>query len=150
MKLILISMVFAATILSNCQSEVQSSDITKIEFGTSFGMCAGNCTQILTVTPGSIEKEIIPRNTEGVDLESICSEFGDFTNLFQKVDLDRFMELSEVIGCPDCADGGSEWVEITTEKGAKKVTYEYGNEPKEVKTFIIDLRELYDSLGECE
>ena len=53
-----------------------------------------------------------------------------------------FRNLEEVIGCPDCADGGAEWIEITTKDLNHKVTFEYNNEPEEMQDYIEILREF--------
>ena len=45
-------------------------------------------------------------------------------------------------GCPDCADGGSEWVEITHEGITKRVTFEAYNSIPENNELVIQLREL--------
>jgi len=60
-----------------------------------------------------------------------------------------FFKLPETIGCPDCADGGAEWLEIILLNGKKhKVTFEYRNEPTQLKNQIIKLREIL-SKNEC-
>ncbi|WP_420577227.1 hypothetical protein [Ekhidna sp.] len=150
MKLISTLFVLFAALLTNCQDQVQSSEIIKIEFGTSFGMCAGYCTQILTISDGEVSKIVTPRSDKNLK-ERVCSDsFSDFGALTSKVDISKFLALDETIGCPDCADGGAEWIEITTPEGSKKVTYEFQKEPEAVRSFIDDLRELYDHLAECE
>lgn len=137
-------------LFTNCQDEVQSSEITKIEFGTSFGMCAGYCTQVLMITEGKISKTITPRLDKNLKEQTCSDSFDDFDSLIANIDSSEYIALDETIGCPDCADGGAEWIEITTANGSKKVTYEYGNEPNEIKPFIDDLRKYYNQLGECE
>ncbi len=57
--------------------------------------------------------------------------------------------MDNVIGCPDCADGGSEWLELGFEGDVKRVTFEYMNEPDELKDIIVDLRGLMDSFNDC-
>lgn len=150
MKLFSLTLAFFAILLTNCQEEVQSSDITKIEFGTSFGMCAGYCIQTLTLTDGNAEKIVTPRANQNLKEKTCSKSYSDFNSLASKVNVQAFLGLDEVIGCPDCADGGAEWIEITTSEGSKKVTYEFGEEPEEVKSFIGGLRKYYDQLGECE
>lgn len=147
---ILLAIVFFAALLSNCQEEVQSSDITKIEFGTSFGMCAGYCVQTLTMTQGLAEKKVTPRVNENLKEKTCSQPYDKFNNLSSKVNLKAFMDLDETIGCPDCADGGAEWIEVTTAEGSKKVTYEFQNEPEAVKSIIAELRKYYDQFGECD
>lgn len=136
--------------VSNCQDKMETANITKIEYGTSFGSCLGYCNQAVTFMNGSIVKVLsATRSTDLVEKE--CSkEWEGFHSLASKVNLLSFYELEEIIGCPDCADGGAEWIEISTPEGSKKVTYEYGKEPKEVRAFISDIRKQFDELGECE
>ena len=147
MKLILLAIVFFSTTLSNCREEVQSSDIIKITFGTSFGMCFGYCTKVVTFENGSVTKELTSRDED--QLKKTCGDFYNTDELFSTVNVQAFLGLEETIGCPDCADGGAEWIEIITTEGSKKITYEYGKEPSAVKSFIGELRKFYDQLGEC-
>lgn len=150
MKLYSLTFVFFVILFSNCKEEVRSSEVQKIEFGTSFGMCAGYCVQTLTVTEGKISKTITPRVDQNLEEKTCQEDYSGFSSLWSKVDQSAFMNLEEVIGCPDCADGGAEWIEITTLEGSKRVTYEYGKEPEAIRSIITELRKYYDQLGECE
>jgi hypothetical protein len=54
-----------------------------------------------------------------------------------------FFELPQTIGCPDCTDGGAEWLEIELADGrTHKLIYEYGNEPALLKNSVAILRKL--------
>ncbi|SNT00399.1 hypothetical protein SAMN05421640_1971 [Ekhidna lutea] len=150
MKLFSLTIVFFGALLSNCQEQVQSSDVQKIEFGTSFGMCAGYCVQTLTVTEGHVSKTVTPRVNQNLEEKTCQQSYQEFNSLMSGIDTQEFLALDETIGCPDCADGGAEWIEITTPEGSKKVTYEFGKEPEAVKSIIEELRVLYAELGECE
>ncbi|WP_424963284.1 hypothetical protein [Ekhidna sp.] len=150
MKLLSVLFVFFAALLSNCQEQVQSSEVIEIEFGTSFGMCAGYCIQTLKISEQEVSKTVIPRMDQNLTEKTCSAASNGFSSLLSKVDLVAFMDLEETIGCPDCADGGAEWIKISTPERSKKVTYEFGKEPDAVKSFIGDIRELYDQLGECE
>ncbi len=33
-------------------------------------------------------------------------------SVVKSIDYESFKKLNEIVGCPDCADGGAEWVEI--------------------------------------
>ncbi len=148
MKSIYLSIVIFTTLLSNCQEEVQSSDIVKIEYGTSFGMCLGYCIKTLSIESDQARKTLSSRDENQKTLS--CNIEVEASSIFTKVNTREFNDLPDIIGCPDCADGGSEWIEITTSSGSKKVTYEFQKEPKEVASYIQDLRLLFDELGECE
>ncbi|MEP0985397.1 hypothetical protein [Ekhidna sp.] len=150
MKLLSLGIVFIATLFSNCKDEVKNTEIVKIEFGTSFGMCAGYCTQILTVTRGNVAKVVIPRMDKNLQKKTCESSYSGYNALISELDVDAFMSLEETIGCPDCADGGAEWVEITTAEVSKKVTYEYGKTPDALLSIIDELKRQYNTLDECD
>jgi hypothetical protein len=63
------------------------------------------------------------------------------------IDTQKFFDLNDVYGCPDCADGGSEWIEIITDDDkSKKVTFEYGKTVPEIEKLIKLLREERETL----
>lgn len=135
---------------SNCQDKLETSNITKIEFGTSFGSCIGYCENTVSFTSEEISKVLKATRSKELPEKQCKKTWNDFSKLTSKVDLKSFLSLEETIGCPDCADGGAEWIEITTSEGSKKVMYEHGKNPSEVKSFISTLRKHFDELGECE
>lgn len=74
----------------------------------------------------------------------------DFTQLTEKIVLADFAHLDDRIGCPDCADGGLEWIRIATPESDKEVVYEFGKEPDAVKPFIGILRNYLKQFETCE
>jgi hypothetical protein len=99
----------------------ESSDAVLFRTGTFFGMCAGYCRFELRITETDVSyfafgwrgQPVPDRLLEG-KITAVESE-----KLKSLVDMDALFALQEVIGCPDCADGGGEWVEIATaEHGA--------------------------------
>jgi len=119
-------------------------------YGTSFGECIGYCKRDIKMIPTLIE---FTKN--GYDLQGKLLEVKSTKNIEESVwndvadnfDLEAFTALDEVIGCPDCADGGAEWVEVKTGDHVYKVTFEYGNEPEAMNDYIDYLRaymELFD------
>jgi len=123
----------------------------QVRYGTSFGECIGYCKQNITVISG-----LVVYNKSGwIDTVEtiICSEsLADKTwdSLTSELDIDSFMDLDERIGCPDCADGGAEWLEVELKNGDKhKVTFEYYNAPSELESYIPVLRNLMITSREC-
>ncbi len=145
-----LTLITITAMASTCQYKLQTSNITKIEFGTSFGSCIGYCEKTVSFTSEEISKVLKATRSKELPEKKCKKTWNDFSKLTSKVDLNSFQSLQETIGCPDCADGGAEWIEIFTSEGSKRVMYEYGKEPKEVKSFISDLRKQFDNLGECE
>ena len=64
----------------------------------------------------------------------------DWKNLHESIDFNNFQKLPEVIGCPDCADGGASWVEISRSNVVFKVTFDYQNPPSELHNLISNFR----------
>ncbi|NOZ74919.1 MAG: hypothetical protein GXO90_06010, partial [FCB group bacterium] len=97
--------------------------------GTSFGECVGYCQRELEITATSIEytatgwdEEQYPPRIKHEELSS--SEWDRYR---QGVDLAALQSYPDVIGCPDCTDGGAEWIEVDLNGEHKKITFEYGD-----------------------
>lgn len=147
--LILITLLLLAgsTACSDEKNPEQSNGIQEIKYGTSFGECLGYCRKSMVITPAEIEF-----TKQGWDLEGQLpdSTFNDpittaeWNNLVESIDMDAFFALDTVIGCPDCADGGAEWIEITSEDQTYKVTFEYMDAPVEMADYIETLRDYME------
>lgn len=116
-----------------------------IKSGQNFGMCMGKCYNELIITPNKltfIQRELTyPGKFKTYDFNE-TKKLKEIQQYFTGFETDRFMVLEEVIGCPDCADGGSEWLEISYETGKnKRVTFEYGKTLPGFEELIKNLRE---------
>jgi hypothetical protein len=106
----------------------------EITSGTSFGMCAGYCVTELRIDRTSVtltedsQRQDIPTRSEWNRLQSL-------------VDTAAFRRLEGVHGCPDCADGGAEWIQIETAEPVR-VTFEYGTELDGIDELQAEIREL--------
>lgn len=118
-------------------------DIRAIRGGTSFGECLGYCWEELHVDGGTIR--LRNGGWDSATPERAADEAYDQSRwniLVSMADLDAFFALDEIIGCPDCADGGAEWIEIETTAGARRITYEYGNAPAPIVNLARALQDL--------
>ena len=120
-----------------------SNEIEYVKYGTSFGECLGYCKNDITVKNFQIDF-----HKNGWDLNGLLPEISNsqnvdtryVTELIELIDFDAFLKLDTIIGCPDCADGGAEWIEINSNGKSHKVVFEYRNEPHETKEYIGYLR----------
>lgn len=63
----------------------------------------------------------------------------EWAEIQKALDLNKFNKLDEVYGCPDCNDGGAEWLEWKTDSSeVKRVTFEFYKSPKEIEK-VVDL-----------
>jgi len=148
-NMILIMMV---GLLISCEkNDGNPSEIKQLGYGTSFGMCVGYCTNSILLRSGTVMYSRSGWNDQVTPIK--CTE--NMTRIswesFKKiVDLNEFFSLPEIIGCPDCADGGAEWVEIENFSGKKyRVTFEYGNAPEELKDVVSALSEQSEKGIHC-
>ena len=119
-----------------------------IKSGQSFGFCLGKCHSEMIIEGNSVQllvKERIFKDGKDESKEYKYSEVFPtlkVNSVMNAIDFGKFFELKDIYGCPDCADGGSEWIEIITDKGkSKKVTFEYGKSIPEIENLIKLLRE---------
>jgi len=117
--------------------------IIEIKTGTSFGRCAGYCTTEFVINSKNIIyiKSGRDKSYPEVKKEILISS-DEWNSLVGTLDVKKFNLLLEKIGCPDCADGGAEWIEIFDGKAGKKVTFEYGASISGIDPFVKKLREI--------
>lgn len=148
--------VISIILFSNFQCEEienigQTGQVHFLSYGTSFGECLGYCNREIVVSGGVVFTK------SGWDIggtlpDSSCEYIfirDPLPDYLDDIDINTFLAMDEVIGCPDCADGGAEWLELGFENEVKRVTFEYMNEPDEFKAVIPSLRELMDSFNDC-
>ncbi len=124
--------------LASCHHCDTNYDISQVKYGTSFGECFGYCAHDLTLEEGTSDSY---HHWYGGAPDRHCTEsYDNWSSLTESIDFEAFKELPEVIGCPDCADGGAEWIEITADGETHRVTFEYHNDPETVENYIGELR----------
>lgn len=125
------------------------ADVPSIKYGTSFGMCSAYCITDLEVTSQHVYISKYGWNNS-VTPKSKTNNFDEkaYNALLSKINQSQFLALDPVIGCPDCADGGSEWVEVSIGARTKKVTFEYGATIEGIDDTIKELRSISESISE--
>ena len=156
-------MLFVSAMFTGCEEDRTNDNINPdnalagtgfdyIRYGTSFNMCLGYCISQVEITESGVIfvakgwnfSDTIPDISGSQDISS-----GEWNTLNSKIDIDSFNALPEFIGCPDCADGGAEWIEISKEGSTHKVTFEYGTPPTEVASYINLLRDYMPTDTGC-
>ena len=122
-------------------------ELLSIRFGTSFGECLGYCVNTLMIDEQNMT---LSREgwVQGGSLPGLRFEAGPDSKRWSMLrtawsaNAESFSELDSIIGCPDCADGGAEWIEVRTASGRKKVTYEYATDLQGIGELQRSLRGL--------
>lgn len=141
-------LVSMSSILLSCSNDAIYNNIVQLNYGTSFGECMGYCKHDVTIKSNKATFNCYSWNTTMQTLTKTDTIKSDALDSIYSMNTKSFFNLSETIGCPDCADGGAEWIEIELTNGNKhKVTFEYSHEPTILKDQIKKLRELLSING---
>jgi hypothetical protein len=74
----------------------------------------------------------------------------EWEKLIQSIDTNKFTVLPSAIGCPHCADGGGEWIEISNRHTSKKIAFEYNQSVPEIKNLVAKLRRLRNKVASTQ
>jgi len=127
---------------------ILSADV-RLEIGTSFGFCVGYCRKELIISEDGI---VFRKISQGLGVNVSDQQYtlayspNDFKSLIAKLDVKRFNELPHTLGCPDCADGGAEWIRIVENGNVKELVMEYGQSVAGLDNFLASVRTLRDSI----
>lgn len=126
-----------------------STEPTEIKGGYSFGFCAGYCKADF-VFKSDGQSLVLKSHGRANDPPDLLieepMESSDWSQMIQAVDINSFCQMEEVYGCPDCADGGLEFLTMDCNGKDKTVNFEFGEELPEIRNLVLEIRPLRDSL----
>lgn len=150
MKRTLLFITFSTILsFSGCKKD-RINNLNSISYGTSFGMCVGYCSNNLLISDLKLTFSK-SKNGQASDTKT-CSKTiseADVNAIKNELNMEKIAALPETIGCPDCADGGAEWIAINADGKQYKITYEYGKAPKELEAAVARLKLLKDGFKDC-
>jgi len=138
-------------ILNGCnKSPLATEEGYTIIYGTFFGECDGDCAKETSITDNEAVLTVGSYGNPPYDGSEVRAtkelSAQEFERIKELVDMSAFIILPDRIGCPDCVDGGAEFIEISTVDFQKKVTFEYLNAPPRINNLVVELRELQEEL----
>jgi len=124
--------------------EKNNDENVVLKSGTSFGFCGGYCRNEMQLKDQEVLYEKSSRDTVNYPVQTVRGMISraEWNSLLDVVDISVLSKLNDIYGCPDCADGGAEWIEVYYHNFHKKVTFEYGDTVKPVESLILHLRAL--------
>lgn len=125
-----------------CDSPSRPSEIALVRATTSFGFCVGYCQTTIEITADQVVYV-----KEGWQGEPPLRRTGTMTSsewndLRRAVDRARLEALPDVIGCPDCADGGAEAVGVVAADWSKTVTFDHGDDVPQIQPLLDRVRAI--------
>lgn len=99
-----------------------SGPAPEVAWGSSFGMCMGYCVARLEVSSGGVAT-LTETGSRDADLPPRVRSRPLTPAEMDNLTLARGIStvVTDTLGCPDCADGGAEYVEV----GDQRVSFEY-------------------------
>ncbi|CAF4727742.1 unnamed protein product, partial [Rotaria sp. Silwood2] len=104
----------------------ETKNIQSISSGLSFGMCRGYCQQSINVTSNPLrivatkEANFVQRPYPSIRQPFPFSS-NQWEELISLLNVNVFEALGDTVGCPDCTDGGAEWIQVNWTEGSKRV-----------------------------
>jgi hypothetical protein len=141
--------------LSACASSAATppTSVTRVVSTTSFGMCVGYCTTRLEISEGEAVLIREARGGRGAPTPAppaqrfstplTPAEWQEIQRLAAATDLTT---VPDVVGCPDCADGGAEGLTIESAGGAESVSLEFRADLPAAQPLLNRVRALRDRL----
>ena len=129
--------------MSACENTNGASDVSLVEWTSSFGFCAPTsyCTTRLRVEGTeavlTLESRQSPARRSATQLPA-----GEVDALRRAAAQARFEGLGPTIGCPDCADGGAETLSVTTAGRKHTVTFEFRAPVEPLEPLLGQMRAL--------
>ncbi|CAF1504123.1 unnamed protein product [Rotaria sordida] len=135
------------SLLTVVYSQFETKNVRSISSGLSFGRCRGHCQQSINIT--SSPPELVASKQPNFPQESyppVQRQFPfsstQWEQLVSLLDLETFTALDDRIGCPGCADGGIEWIQVDWADATKRVTFESGQLFKGLEGLVVNLRQM--------
>ncbi len=138
----------AVLVLAACNDSVvpQTGRIDRIVSTTSFGMCVGYCKTRLEITQAEtvLVREPGGRGGTNLPVQRLTGKLdaGEWQELSRLAEAAKFDGLPPVIGCPDCADGGAESLEVSGPSGIRTVSFDHGAKVEPLQSLLDRVREL--------
>ena len=133
-------------------AENATSDPLTIRTGTSFGMCVGYCQHDYVVNGTTVTLTQNGTRTQASSPTKTCQTTltsADWDALKALVNIDSFSSQPETIGCPDCADGGAEYVELAMGDRKHRVTFSYNKTIPGSEALVDALRKRREAFPAC-
>jgi hypothetical protein len=149
MKKLIFFTLITSCLLISCRYDEVAIDPKQdyLVFGTFYGMCAGNCVNFYLVNKGElyqVNNHNYPNQQQRYDVSSLTKlsddKYKTVENLWTQFPSQLTNESKTVFGCPDCADGGGTYLEISVD-GEIKYWY-VDNSGVNVPSYINDYAKL--------
>lgn len=134
------------------QEEPAKSTTVLARFGSSHGMCVGYCTQEYELKPDGLTARRKgggrgDPSTHPADQEQFMAlNNATIDAAMATLDPAAFDAAPDVIGCPDCADGGRCWVEVVRDGKPRTVTFDCSTGSEQLKPFTDALWQLTEQV----
>ncbi|MBI3715462.1 MAG: hypothetical protein HY255_05665 [Betaproteobacteria bacterium] len=144
---VLVTILLVAASLTLAEMPLGNPDalnLIQVRRGQSFGECGSQCWNLIELgrsnghySEGTFNR---PARPYAFDVNLSPSEWRELEAIAARSPIRK---KNETIGCPDCADGGAEWIELAYGDGTKwKVTFDCSSRPPALREIAGKLDQL--------
>lgn len=148
---LLLSLLFGQCTQTGVTTKEPTSQGLIIRTGTSFGMCVGYCLTDYELNGTTITLTQSAPRTQAQNPTKMCQSAlsTDTWNALASVNFDAFGKQPDTLGCPDCADGGAEYIELQRGDQKHRVTFEFNKTIPGFEPLVDALRQQRESFKVC-
>ncbi len=147
----LLSFFILILLLSSCSKTTVTNSGDPFIFGHYYGQCHGNCTHMFQI----IDNAVYP---DEVDYGFVDLRFSDeplsaedyllVQDLAQDIPQELLDSSTDVYGCPDCADGGGIYLEITVDSEVRKWQFDTADTEDISESIVAYKNKLFEISSE--
>ena len=149
----LITLILGRCSETNVLTNADATDALTIRSGTSFGMCVGYCQSDYVFNGTSVTLTQNGTRTQAQSPAKTCQTAispAEWESLKALANMDTFGSKAATLGCPDCADGGAEYIELQAGDRKHRVTFEYNKTIPGFEPLVNALRKRREAFKECK
>lgn len=123
--------------------------LSRIAYGIAYGECMGYCDHSLIITAQRmrlVHKAFLEAEKYPQKVLEKPTRPETWQKLLRLASFQTLKGLPDRIGCPDCTDGGAEWIELQQDAAVKRVTFEPQAGLRQQAALLAELRKLYQEL----
>lgn len=150
--LLFLSVLIIAAACGTAKNAKGDNEVVSILHGTSYGHCRGYCIKEELYTADKLVYTQYNRDSANFPKKEVVNTYTaeELNALFASIDPEKWKSLPETIGCPDCADGGAEYIEIRTKNATKRVMFDAHSDPEGLAEALVLLRAKRKVLEKAE
>lgn len=152
MKIYIFLFISLIILSTSCKKEKQLCNDSLV-LGTYYGNCAGNCFNVYRLDYDKLQEDEIPEHlidyttyTFSATKTLAESKFELVKNLIYEIPAELKLNTNKVYGCPDCADEGGVFLEVTLDGKSSRFNIDNYNSQDQSVEILSFKTKIHDAV----